>query len=127
MIFLSRSSNSPRYLVPATTEAMSRDTRRLSSRVSGTSPATMRCASPSTMAVLPTPGSPMRAGLFLVRREKNLDYPLDFLAAADNRVEFAGARFGRKVECQLVERWACVLVGLGGAALGGGVLAEETR
>jgi hypothetical protein len=36
---------------------------------SGTSPRTMRCASPSTMAVLPTPGSPMRTGLFLVRRE----------------------------------------------------------
>ncbi len=36
---------------------------------SGTSPATMRRASPSTMAVLPTPGSPMRTGLFLVRRD----------------------------------------------------------
>ena len=29
----------------------------------------MRCASPSTMAVLPTPGSPISTGLFLVRRE----------------------------------------------------------
>ena len=29
----------------------------------------MRRASPSTMAVLPTPGSPMSTGLFLVRRE----------------------------------------------------------
>ena len=28
----------------------------------------MRCARPSTMAVLPTPGSPMRTGLFLLRR-----------------------------------------------------------
>ena len=36
---------------------------------SGTSPATMRCASPSTIAVLPTPGSPIRTGLFFVRRE----------------------------------------------------------
>ena len=32
------------------------------------SPLTMRCASPSTMAVLPTPGSPISTGLFLVRR-----------------------------------------------------------
>jgi hypothetical protein len=32
--------------------------------------ATMRWARPSTMAVLPTPGSPMRTGLFLVRRER---------------------------------------------------------
>ena len=29
----------------------------------------MRWASPSTMAVLPTPGSPMRTGLFFVRRD----------------------------------------------------------
>jgi hypothetical protein len=28
----------------------------------------MRWASPSTMAVLPTPGSPISTGLFLVRR-----------------------------------------------------------
>ena len=37
---------------------------------SGTSAATIRRASPSTMAVLPTPGSPIRTGLFLVRRER---------------------------------------------------------
>ena len=36
---------------------------------SGTSPETMRRASPSTIAVLPTPGSPIRTGLFFVRRE----------------------------------------------------------
>ena len=35
---------------------------------SGTSPRTMRWASPSTIAVLPTPGSPIRTGLFFVRR-----------------------------------------------------------
>ena len=38
--------------------------------LSGTSPATIRCARPSTIAVLPTPGSPISAGLFLVRRER---------------------------------------------------------
>ena len=43
---------------------------RFSLRLSGTSPATMRRARPSTMAVLPTPGSPMSTGLFLVRRER---------------------------------------------------------
>ncbi len=35
---------------------------------SGTSPFTIFCASPSTMAVLPTPASPMRSGLFFRRR-----------------------------------------------------------
>ena len=34
------------------------------------SPSTIRCASPSTIAVLPTPGSPISTGLFLVRRER---------------------------------------------------------
>ncbi len=65
---LSLSSNSPRYLAPASRAAMSSERTRLSLSVSGTSPFTMRCARPSTMAVLPTPGSPMSTGLFLVRR-----------------------------------------------------------
>ena len=43
--------------------------RRLCFRLSGTSPSAMRRARPSTMAVLPTPGSPIRTGLFLVRRD----------------------------------------------------------
>ena len=47
---------------------MSNDSTRLFFRPSGTSPLTIRCAIPSTMAVLPTPGSPIRTGLFLVLR-----------------------------------------------------------
>ncbi len=64
----SRSSNSPRYLAPATMAPRSRATTRLSFSPSGTSPRTIRWASPSAMAVLPTPGSPMSTGLFFVRR-----------------------------------------------------------
>src|SRR3972149_3158732 len=60
--FFIRSSNSPRYLVPATRAARSSCTTRLLRSTSGTSPRVMRCASPSVMAVLPTPGSPIRAG-----------------------------------------------------------------
>ena len=41
---------------------------RLSLSVSGTSPRTIRWARPSAIAVLPTPGSPISTGLFLVRR-----------------------------------------------------------
>ncbi len=63
-----RSSNSPRNLAPAMRAPRSRPTTRLSRKPSGTSPRTMRCARPSTMAVLPTPGSPISTGLFLVRR-----------------------------------------------------------
>jgi hypothetical protein len=39
-------------------------------RTSGTSLETMRLARPSRMAVLPTPGGPMRTGLDFVRRER---------------------------------------------------------
>ena len=65
---LRRSSKSPRYLAPASSAPRSSESRRLFFSPSGTSPFTMRCARPSTMAVLPTPGSPISTGLFLVRR-----------------------------------------------------------
>ena len=70
MMPLSRSSNWPRYFVPATMSERSSERMRLLAMKSGTLPSTMRCASPSTMAVLPTPGSPRRIGLFFVRRER---------------------------------------------------------
>ena len=55
---------------PAIRAPMSRAMMRLFCRTLGTSPLSMRMARPSTMAVLPTPGSPIRTGLFLVRRER---------------------------------------------------------
>ena len=64
----SRSSNSPRYFAPASIAARSSDSSRRPLSESGTSPSTIRWARPSTTAVLPTPGSPMSTGLFLVRR-----------------------------------------------------------
>ncbi len=63
-----RSSNSPRYFAPASIDPMSRAISRLFLSPSGTSPSAMRIASPSTIAVFPTPGSPISTGLFLVRR-----------------------------------------------------------
>mmetsp|Transcript_3959 Transcript_3959/g.10938 ORF Transcript_3959/g.10938 Transcript_3959/m.10938 type:complete len:263 (+) Transcript_3959:1724-2512(+) len=63
----SRSSNSPRYLAPATMLPMSSEMTSLSSKAAGTSPSMIRRARPSTIAVLPTPGSPMITGLFLER------------------------------------------------------------
>ena len=64
----SRSSNSPRYFAPATSAPRSSVTTCLSANVFGISPRTIRCAKPSTIAVLPTPGSPIKTGLFFVRR-----------------------------------------------------------
>ncbi len=63
-----RSSNSPRNFAPAIMLARSSATTRFSFKLSGTSPEMTRRARPSTIAVLPTPGSPISTGLFLVRR-----------------------------------------------------------
>ena len=68
--FLILSSKSPRYFVPATIPVRSREYIFLSFKSSGTSPETILRASPSAIAVLPTPGSPIRQGLFLVRLER---------------------------------------------------------
>ena len=50
---------------------------------------TMRWAMPSTIAVLPTPGSPISTGLFLVRRDSTWIDAADLLVAADHRIELA--------------------------------------
>jgi len=63
-----RCSKSPRYLVPASNAPMSSEYTCASARISGTSPRVMRQASPSAIAVLPTPASPTSSGLFLRRR-----------------------------------------------------------
>ena len=65
-----RSSNSPRYLAPATSAPISRAKIFLSFNPCGTSPRTIRWARPSTTAVFPTPGSPISTGLFFVFLDK---------------------------------------------------------
>ncbi len=67
---LSRSSNSPLNFVPAIKEPKSKAIISFPFKVSGISPETILWAKPSIMAVLPTPGSPIKTGLFLVRRER---------------------------------------------------------
>ncbi|MEM9216627.1 MAG: hypothetical protein AAGD25_20045 [Cyanobacteria bacterium P01_F01_bin.150] len=64
-----RSSNSPRYLAPATRDPISREISDRFFNDSGTSPFTIRWASPSAIAVFPTPGSPISTGLFFWRRD----------------------------------------------------------
>jgi hypothetical protein len=62
-----------------------------------------RWAKPSTMAVLPTPASPSSTGLFLVRRQR-IWIALDFLLAADDRIELALlGQFGQ-VAAEAVQR-----------------------
>ena len=70
----------------------------------GAFPLAMSCASPSTMAVLPTPGSPMSTGLFFLRRVRTLHDALDFLGPADGRIELAlGGELGQ-VAAEMIER-----------------------
>ncbi|KXU11102.1 hypothetical protein SGADD03_00007 [Streptococcus gallolyticus] len=64
------SSKAPRYCVPASRPEISIEIISLFLIAAGTSPLTIACAKPSTTAVLPTPASPTRTGLFLVRRDK---------------------------------------------------------
>ena len=67
-MLLMRSSNSPLYLEPATIEPISMLYTTLPLITSGTLFSAIFSARPSAIAVLPTPGSPTRQGLFFVRR-----------------------------------------------------------
>ena len=62
------SSNSPRYFVPATKLAIGRERIVFPLRGLGTLPSTILLASSSTIAVFPTPASPISKGLFLPLR-----------------------------------------------------------
>ena len=68
MTWRSRLSNSPFMLAPACSRPTSSVRSVTSFSGGGTSPAAMRSANPSTTAVLPTPASPVRIGLFCRRR-----------------------------------------------------------
>ena len=60
------SSNSPLYFAPATNAPISKENIVHSFNPSGTSPLTILNANPSAIAVFPTPGSPIKQGLFFV-------------------------------------------------------------
>ena len=63
-------SNCPLNCVPATSAVRSSKCISLFASLAGTSPAAILSASPSAIAVLPTPGSPIRQGLFFVLRQR---------------------------------------------------------
>ena len=65
-----RSSNCPRYFVPATSDAKSNETMRLLKSTRDTLRCTIRSAKPSAIALLPTPGSPIKIGLFFFLLER---------------------------------------------------------
>ena len=65
-----RSSNCPIYFVPATTPVRSSVNTRLPNNKGGHFLLAMACANPSTIALFPTPGSPIRIGLFFFLRPR---------------------------------------------------------
>ena len=69
------------------------------------------------MAVLPTPGSPMSTGLFLVRARQHLDAAADLLVAADDRVDLAARGERGEVLAVLLERGELLLRALVGDAV----------
>ncbi len=71
---------------------------------SGTLPSAMRSARPSTRAVLPTPGSPTRIGLFFSPTGENIHHLADFRVASEHRVNLAVSGFGGDVESEFVQR-----------------------
>ena len=64
--FFNLSSNSPLYFAPAIIDVISKTNNLLSLKLSGASPEIIFCANPSIIAVFPTPGSPIRQGLFFI-------------------------------------------------------------
>ena len=122
---LSRSSNSPRNFVPATRAPRSSARTRLSPSPSGTSRSTIRWASPSTIAVLPTPGSPIRTGLFFVRRDSTcMTRRISSSSPPDDRVELVLARDRGQVAAVLLEGLVGIL-GLAGHPMAAPDLAQR--
>eukprot|EP00834_Sanchytrium_tribonematis_P006599 NODE_500_length_6721_cov_0.845492.p6 type:complete len:101 gc:universal NODE_500_length_6721_cov_0.845492:2104-2406(+) len=64
-----RSSNSPRYFAPATSAPRSK-LNTLQFKVLGTSLLAILIHNPSTIAVLPVPGGPIKTALFLDFRQR---------------------------------------------------------
>ena len=99
-----RSSNSPRYFAPAIIAPMSSAISRLFFSDSGTSPSTIRCARPSTIAVLPDTGLADQDGVVLRPAREHLDHPADLLVAADHGIELPRAGALGEVAAEPLER-----------------------
>ena len=104
MIFLRRSSNSPRYFVPATSEPMSSVSRRLPWSVSGTSPFDDAVREAFGDRGLADAGLADERRVVLGAAREDLDDPLDLLLAADDRVELAA----RAIAVRSMPSWSRV-------------------
>ncbi len=105
MIFLSRSSNSPRYFVPgderADVEGQDALVDQGLGHVAGNDPLRERLGDGG----LADSGLPDERGVVLRLAAEDLDDALDLLLSTDDRVEGAGASRIGEVDAELVERW----------------------
>ena len=99
-----RCSNSPFIEAPACIRPMSSAQSRTPRSGGGTSPAAIRCANPSTTAVLPTPASPVRIGLFCRRRISTSINLADFFVPTKDRIHLARFGLGGEILREPVER-----------------------
>ena len=83
----------------------------------GTSPRTMRPASPSTIGGLADAGLADQDGIVLGAARQHLDHAADFLVAADDRIELAVARQLGQIAAVSLERLVFALGILVGDAL----------
>ena len=102
MTALSRSSNWPRYFVPATTEARSSVTRRLSVSRSGDLVRDDALRQPLGDGGLADAGLADEDRVVLLAAAEHLDDALDLVLAADDRVELALARQLGQIAPELV-------------------------
>ena len=93
---------------------------------SGTSPLTIRCANPSTIAVLPTPGSPISTGIVLGAAREHLHDPAHLFVPPDDRIEFPAPRLLGEVAGIALERLILLLGTLVGDAVRAAHLLERT-
>lgn len=95
MTALIRSSNCPRYFVPATIRAMSSVITRFEAISSGTSPFAISCAKPSDYRGFADARLSHENRIVLCAAAQNLNYAHDFVCASHDGVELAVAgKFG---------------------------------
>merc|ERR1719399_1105022 len=97
------SSNSPRYFAPATKAPRSSVRRPTPLRLSGTSSSTMRKASPSAMAVFPTPRLAHEAGVVLRAPCEDLDRAPDLVVPPHDGIDLAVGRRRDEVVAVLLQ------------------------
>ena len=105
----SRSSNSPRYFAPAISAPMSSASSRLSCRLSGTSPLTMRKRQPLGDRRLADARLADQHRIVLRPPAQHLHRAPDLLVAADDRVDLALARRLGQVARILLQRVIALL------------------